>query len=66
MIIVPRDYKGPSRDLRLANGRSWPGNQIYQSLEIETLIEEFHKEILNSSFTNTLTNASKQRDGPAW
>ena len=29
-------------DLRLANGMSWLGNQIFQSLEIETLIEEFH------------------------
>ncbi|XP_062575788.1 myb/SANT-like DNA-binding domain-containing protein 4 [Saccostrea cucullata] len=37
----------------------------FSSLEIETLIEEFqnHKEVLNSSFNNTSTNASKQR---AW
>ena len=53
VITVPRDYKIPSRL------RSWLGNQIFRSLEIETLIEEFqnHKEKLNSSVTNTSINA---------
>ena len=52
-------------DLRLASERSMALKPNFSSLEIETLIEELqnHKEILNSSFTNTSTNASKQR---AW
>ena len=41
--------------------------KFFQNLEIKTLIEEFqnHKEILNSSFTNTSTNASEQRAKPS-
>ena len=69
VIIVPRDYKGPSRlspgiCVLLTEGHG-SETKFFKSLEIETLIEGFHnhKEILNSSFTNTSTNASKQR---AW